>query len=105
MLAKRHYAIGAQSCEKKANEFLTDLFLSKFAGVLGGLDAIEYEEVLARTLQRGELLKRGVMRRFEAIAPYVRLVGLVGGGVTVAKVDRGLKRKQLLRQSDGRSSI
>ena len=58
--------------------------LSKYAGILGGFDAIEVEEVLARELQRDELLKRDVMRVVEAIAPYVPLLGLVSGGVTVA---------------------
>ena len=105
MLAKRLYAIGAQRCEKKANEFPTDILLSKFAGVLGGVDAIEDENVLARELQRDELLKRDVMRVFEAIAPYVPLLGLVSGGVTVAKVERRLKRKQLLSQADERTCL
>ena len=70
--------------EKKANEFFPDLLLSKCAGVLGGLDAIEDEQVLARELQRYELLKRDVMRVVASIAPYVPLLGLVSGGVTVA---------------------
>ena len=70
--------------EKKANEFLTDLLLSKFAGVLGGLQAIEDEEILARELQRDELLRRDVMRVVAALAPYVPPVGLISGGVTVA---------------------
>ena len=70
--------------ERKANEFLTDLLLSKFAGVLGGLQAIEDEKVLTQELQRDELLKRDVMRLVAAISPYVPLIGLLSGGVTLA---------------------
>ena len=70
--------------ERKANEFLTDLLLSKFASVLGGLQAIEDEKVLTQELQRDELLKRDVMRLVTTISPYVPLIGFLSGSVTVA---------------------
>ena len=36
---------------QKANEFLTDLMISKFAHTLGGLDAIESPEALTKELK------------------------------------------------------
>ena len=45
---------------QKANEFLTDVLISKFASSLGSLDAIEDSDVLADELKKDELLKRDV---------------------------------------------
>ena len=43
---------------ERANCFLTDLLLSKYADLLGGLDAIESSEKLAKELQNDPLLCR-----------------------------------------------
>ena len=45
---------------QKVNEFLTDLFISKFTSLLGGLDAIEDSGVLEKELQKDALLRRDV---------------------------------------------
>ena len=58
--------------------------LSKFAGVLGGLQAIEDEKVLAQELQKDELLKRDVMRLVTTISPYIPFLGFISGGATMA---------------------
>ena len=81
---RKWYAEVEKKRERKANEFLTDLLLSKFAGVLGGLQAIEDEKVLAQELQKDELLKRDVMRLVTTISPYIPLLGFISGSVTVA---------------------
>ena len=83
VLRKWRAEVGKQRA-KKANEFLTDLVISKFAGLLGGLHAIEDSETLEKDLQRDALLKRDVMRVVETISPYIPVMGLLSGGVTVA---------------------
>ena len=45
---------------QKANEFLTDLIISRFSKSLGGLDAIESPEELSNELKKDELLERDV---------------------------------------------
>ena len=42
---------------QKANEFLTDQLISKFADALGGLDAIEKPEVLSDELRKDDIKK------------------------------------------------
>ena len=72
---------------QKANEFLTDLLISKFAQSLGGLDAISQPDELSSELKRDELLKRDVLRLVESISPYIPFLGILsgGGGVTTAR--------------------
>ena len=71
--------------QRKANEFLTDLIISKFASVLGGVDAIESPEDLKSELSRDELLRRDVYKAADTITPYIPLMGLLSGGVITAK--------------------
>ena len=70
---------------RKANEFITDSIISKFAGVLGGLDAIESPEELFKELGKDELLKRDVYHIVETLSPYIPFVGFLSGGITTAK--------------------
>ena len=70
---------------QKANEFLTDLLISKFASTLGGLDAIEKPESLTNELKKDKLLKRDVYSLVESISPYIPFIGIVSGGITTAR--------------------
>ena len=70
---------------QKANEFLTDLLISKFTSTLGGLDAIEQPEKLSDELKKDELLKRDVYSIVESISPYIPFLGVISGGVTMAR--------------------
>ena len=54
----------------KANEFLTDLLISRFSNTLGGLDAIESPEKLTKELNKDELLKRDVFSLVEKMSIY-----------------------------------
>ena len=65
---------------QKANEFLTDLLISKFAQSLGGLDAISQPDELSSELKRDELLKRDVLSLVESISPYIPFLGILSGG-------------------------
>ena len=70
---------------QKANEFLTDQLISKFADALGGLDAIEKPEVLSDELRKDDLLKSDVIKVVENISPYIPFLGFLSGGITTGK--------------------
>ena len=70
---------------QKANEFITDQLISKFADALGGLDAIEKPEVLSEELQKDDLLKSDVIKVVEKISPYIPCLGFLSGGTTTGK--------------------
>ena len=69
----------------KANNFLTDMLISKYSDLLGGLEAIESSETLCLELKKDELLKRDGMRVAEVIPPYIQLLGCISGGNTKFK--------------------
>ena len=68
---------------QKANEFLTDLLMSRFSNTLGSLDAIESSEELSKELKNDRLLQRDVFSLVET--PYIPLLGILSGGITTAK--------------------
>ena len=70
---------------EKANAFLTDLLISKFSDLLGGLDAIENIKELEKELQNDKLLRKDVKSVVEKVSPYLPYLGLLSGGVTVGK--------------------
>ena len=70
---------------EKANVFLTDLLISKFADLLGGVDAIESSDELEKKLVNDKLLKRDVKSVVEKLCPYLPYLGILSGGVTVGK--------------------
>ena len=78
---------------EKANEFLTDLLISKFSNTLGSLDAIESSEELSKELKKDELLKRDVHSLVERISPYIPFLGILSGGITTTKHIYGHKSK------------
>jgi hypothetical protein len=69
----------------KANEFMTGLIISKFASILGGLDAVESAEELSKELLADDLLRADVNILVKVISPHIPLIDLVSGGFTTAK--------------------
>ena len=70
---------------EKTNCFLTDMFISKFSSLLGGLDAIESGEELDKELQNDKLLRRDVKKLVERFTPFLPFLEIISGGVTVGK--------------------
>ena len=70
---------------EKANAFLTDLLVSKFADLLGGLEAIESSEELEKELSKDKLLRRDVKFLVEKVTPFLPYLGILSGGITVGK--------------------
>ena len=79
------YAEYERQQAEKTNAFLTDLLISKFSDLLGGLEAIESSETLEKELSKDELLKKDVQNLIEKIAPFIPFIGLLSGGITVGK--------------------
>ena len=70
---------------RRANEFITEHLITKFAETLGGLDAIELPGELSEELRKDELLRRDVYSVVEKLSPYIPFIGILSGGITTAK--------------------
>jgi hypothetical protein len=68
-----------------ASDFMTVLMISKFASVLGGIDAVESSEKLSEELLNDKLLRDDVTYLTRMISPHVPFIGLISGGCTTAK--------------------
>lgn len=79
---------------ERANVFLTDLIISKFSGLLGGLDSVESSDELERLLLRDKL-RNVVESAVRRITPLLPFLGILSGGVTVGKHVFDHKRKQV----------
>ena len=61
---------------------MCDLVISKFALLLGGLDAIEDPKTLEE-LKSDELLRADIERITMTIALYIPFIGILSGGLTM----------------------
>ena len=70
---------------EKANEFLTDMLISKFNRIMDGLDANDSVENMEEELKKHDLLRRDVTNLVSSITPYLPYSGFLSGGITVEK--------------------
>jgi hypothetical protein len=77
-----------------AGDFLSTLIISKFASVLGSLNAVESSEKLSEELLNDKLLKDDVSYLTRTISPNIPFIGLISGGCTTAKHVVALKWKK-----------
>ena len=68
-----------------ASDFLSTLIISKFASVLGSLNAVESSEKLSEELLSDKLLKDDVAYLARTISPNIPFIGLISEGCTTAK--------------------
>jgi hypothetical protein len=68
-----------------AGDFLSTLIISKFASILGSLNAVESSEKLSEELLNDKVLKDDVSYLTRTISPNIPFIGLVSGGCTTAK--------------------
>jgi hypothetical protein len=68
-----------------ASDFLSTLINSKFASVLGSVNAVESSEKLSEELLNDKLLKDDVSYLTRTISPNIPFIGLISGGCTTAK--------------------
>lgn len=69
----------------KASDFMAVLIISKFANILGGLDAVANPDELSKELLADDLLRADVTSFTRIISPHIPLIGLISGGCTTAK--------------------
>ena len=67
----------------EVNEKVTDVHITKFSELMVKLDLVKDNVSLEDDLGKNELFKRDVKRMIGYLTPYVPLVGLVSGGITV----------------------
>ena len=67
-----------------ASDFLSTLIISKFASVLGRLNAVGSSEKLSEELLNDKLLKDDVAYLTRTISPNIPFIGLISGGCTTA---------------------
>ena len=67
----------------EVNEKVTDVLITKFSELMVKLDLVKDNVSLEDDLGKNELFKRDVKRMIGYLTPYVPLVGLVSGGITV----------------------
>ena len=65
------------------NEKVTDVLITKISELLMNLDLVKDNVSLEDDLSKNELFKRDVKRIIGYLTPYVPMIGLVSGGVTV----------------------
>ena len=67
----------------KVNEQVADVLITKLSELMANLDLVEDNVSLEDDLSKNELFKRDVKRIIGYLTPYVPLVGLIFGGITV----------------------
>ena len=67
----------------EVNEKVTDVLITKMSELLMNLGLVKDSVSLEGDLGKNELFKRDVKRVIGYLTPYVPMVGLVSGGITV----------------------
>ena len=67
----------------EVNDKVTGVLITKISELMMKLDLVKDNVSLEDDLGKNELFKRDVKRMIGYLTPYVRLVGLVSGGITV----------------------
>ena len=65
------------------NEKVTDVLITKLSELMANLDLVKDNVSLEDGLSKNELFKRDVKRIIGYLTPYVPMVGLVSGGITI----------------------
>ena len=65
------------------NGQVTDLIISKLSELMDNLELVKDNESLEKDLSKNELFKRDVKKIIGYLTPYIPMVGLISGGVTI----------------------
>ena len=65
------------------NEQVTDVLITKLSELMVNLDLVKDNVSLEADLSKNELFKRDVKRIIGYLTPYVPMVGLISGVITV----------------------
>ena len=80
----------------EVNEKVTGVLITKLSELMVNLDLVKDNVTLEDDLAKNELFKRDVKRVIGYLTPYVPMVGLVSGGITVGAhvADKKLNSKE-----------
>ena len=80
----------------EVNEKVTGMLITKLSELMVNLDLVKDNVSLEGDLAKKELFKRDVKRIIGYLTPYVPMVGLISGGVTVGAhvADKKLNSKE-----------
>ena len=69
----------------ETNEHVTDTLIKQLSELMTSLELIDDGESLKKDLGDNELFKRDVKNALSYVTPYIPFVGLVCGGICIAK--------------------
>ena len=65
------------------NEKVTDVLITKLSELMVNLELVKDNVSLENDLAKNELFKRDVKKIIRYLTPYIPMVGLLSGGITV----------------------
>ena len=80
----------------EVNKQVTSLIISKISELMDNLELVKDKESLEKDLAKNELFKRDVKKIIGYLTPYIPMVGLISGGVTIGThvVDKKLNSRE-----------
>ena len=78
----------------ETNEHVTDTLIKQLSELMSSLELVDDGESLRKDLEENELFKRDVKNALSYITPYIPFVGLVCGGICIAKYVMKKKRSE-----------
>ena len=67
----------------EVNEQVTGLIISKISELMDNLELVKDNKLLENDLTKNELFKRDVKKMIGYLTPYIQMVGLISGRITV----------------------
>ena len=67
----------------EVNEKVTDVLITKLCELMVNLELVKDNVLLENDLAKNELFKRDVKKIIGYLTPYIPMVGLLSGGITV----------------------
>ena len=70
---------------ENTNNQLADVIITKFSELMEALDAVKDSEGMKKELEENSLLKKDIKNLVSYVTPYIPLIGILSGGITVGK--------------------
>ena len=75
---------GRQRLENTNNQ-LADVIITKFSELMEALDAVKDAEGMKKEMEENNLLRKDIKNLVGYVTPYIPLIGILSGGITVVK--------------------
>ncbi|CAB4033880.1 Hypothetical predicted protein [Paramuricea clavata] len=70
---------------ENTNNQLADVIITKFSELMEALDAVKDSEGMKKELEENNLLRKDIKNLVSYVTPYIPLIGILSGGITVGK--------------------